>query len=238
MNSSTAPRYSQSKRDTMNRLLESARREFAEKGLPGARVDVIAQAAGVTKQLVYHYFGSKEHLFACVLDESAGQVMTELVSLDFEHLAPSEALRAFLNCAFDQYRLDPALGSLAQEGIRYHDRPAAPRNKFPDMAPAMAAKLERILQRGSERGDFQHGMDARLLAAVASLVTTGAFTNRYQLSALAGFDTTSPEGMAMWRQYSADFVLSAISLGDRPALSRPKAEPALAAPNQDSRSEP
>ena len=32
-------------------------------------------------------------------------------------------------------------------------------------------------------------------------------------SALAGLDTDSAEGMATWRQYSADFVLTSISLG-------------------------
>ena len=42
---------------------EAARAAFAEGGLEGARVDDIARRAGINKQLVYHYFGSKDGLF-------------------------------------------------------------------------------------------------------------------------------------------------------------------------------
>jgi TetR/AcrR family transcriptional regulator len=45
------------------RLLEMATREFAAKGLAGARVDAIARAARSNKQLVYYYFGNKLGLY-------------------------------------------------------------------------------------------------------------------------------------------------------------------------------
>jgi len=48
-------------------LVEAARQEFSLKGIAGARVDAIAARAGVNKQLVYHYFGSKDELFREVL---------------------------------------------------------------------------------------------------------------------------------------------------------------------------
>ena len=66
-----APPSSSSKTATIARVLDAARREFSEKGIAGARMDEIARAAGVTKQLVYHYFSGKEQLFACVLDAAA-----------------------------------------------------------------------------------------------------------------------------------------------------------------------
>ena len=49
------------------RILQVATREFAEKGLAGARVAEIAEQAGVNKQLLYYYFGSKEGLYSAVL---------------------------------------------------------------------------------------------------------------------------------------------------------------------------
>lgn len=45
------------------RILTAAHREFTEVGLAGARVDRIAESAGVNKRMLYHYFGSKEKLF-------------------------------------------------------------------------------------------------------------------------------------------------------------------------------
>jgi hypothetical protein len=81
------------------------------------------------------------------------------------------------------------------------------------MAPKLIAKLDGILKRGAASGDFRADINPRLLLASASLVTTGWFTNRYSMSALAGLDTDSAQGMATWRQYSADFVLASVSYG-------------------------
>jgi AcrR family transcriptional regulator len=43
-------------------ILEVATREFAEKGLAGARIDAIAAAMRTSKRMIYYYFGSKEGL--------------------------------------------------------------------------------------------------------------------------------------------------------------------------------
>jgi AcrR family transcriptional regulator len=42
-------------------------REFSAKGISGARVDAIAERAGVNKRMLYYYFGSKEGLFREIL---------------------------------------------------------------------------------------------------------------------------------------------------------------------------
>jgi AcrR family transcriptional regulator len=49
------------------KILEAAVREFADHGFAGARVEAIARRAGCNKQLLYHYFGSKEGLHASVV---------------------------------------------------------------------------------------------------------------------------------------------------------------------------
>lgn len=199
------------KRATLARILAAARDEFAANGLAGARVDAIAGAAGVTKQLVYHYFEGKEKLFAAVLADASGVVMAELVSLDVAHLAPPEAMRALLNQMFDQYDNDPQLRSLAQEGSRYHESHPVPGDKFSDMAPTLVALVAGIVERGQASGHFRAGVDAGVFSAMAALVTSGGFTNRFMLSVLAGFDTTSAAGAAEWRRQSADFVLASIA---------------------------
>jgi multidrug efflux system membrane fusion protein len=49
------------------RILAAAFREFAAEGFAGARVDNIAQSAGINKRMLYHYFGDKKNLFREVL---------------------------------------------------------------------------------------------------------------------------------------------------------------------------
>lgn len=55
---------------TQNRILKAAKREFAQKGLGGARIDVVAEKAKSNKRMIYHYFGSKEQLFQKVVEDS------------------------------------------------------------------------------------------------------------------------------------------------------------------------
>jgi AcrR family transcriptional regulator len=65
---------------TRTRILEAARVEFAAVGGAGARVDRIAAAAGVNKRMIYHYFGSKEGLYAALLDAWLGQAHEALTA--------------------------------------------------------------------------------------------------------------------------------------------------------------
>jgi len=55
------------KEAAVSAILSAAESEFARYGLRGARVETIANTAGVTKGLIFHYFESKEHLFEVVV---------------------------------------------------------------------------------------------------------------------------------------------------------------------------
>jgi TetR/AcrR family transcriptional regulator len=54
---------------TRRAILDAAIAEFCAMGPAGARIDAIAAAAGVNKRMLYHYFSSKDGLFAAVLDD-------------------------------------------------------------------------------------------------------------------------------------------------------------------------
>ena len=45
-------------------------REFADRGLSGARVDHIAVRTQTTKRMIYYCFGGKEQLFEAVLEQA------------------------------------------------------------------------------------------------------------------------------------------------------------------------
>lgn len=54
---------------TRNKIVAAARAEFAARGYSGARMEQIADRAGINKELIYHYFRGKEHLFEEVRSE-------------------------------------------------------------------------------------------------------------------------------------------------------------------------
>lgn len=61
--------------DTQGRILDAAEVAFAENGLAGARVNAIADQAGVNKAMLYYYFKSKDGLYDAVLERVFGEVL-------------------------------------------------------------------------------------------------------------------------------------------------------------------
>src|SRR3569833_1534946 len=70
---------------TRSNIVAAARAEFAARGYAGARMEQIAQRAGVTKELIYHYFRSKEALFEEVRT-------SQLADAEAEHALPQSPL--------------------------------------------------------------------------------------------------------------------------------------------------
>lgn len=62
--------------ETKQRILRHAAEVFAEKGYARATTRALASAAGVNEVTLFRHFGSKEKLFASVLDEFAAPAMT------------------------------------------------------------------------------------------------------------------------------------------------------------------
>lgn len=59
-------------------MLEAAERAFAERGFHAASVDAIAEASGITKPMVYAYFGSKEGLYRACMQRARGRLLAAL----------------------------------------------------------------------------------------------------------------------------------------------------------------
>jgi|UPI0003C7E5EE AcrR family transcriptional regulator len=68
-------------------ILDEASREFGEVGYAGTSLQTIAQRAGISKPLVYQYFGSKEGLFVACLDRAGARLGGEI-----ERIADGEAV--------------------------------------------------------------------------------------------------------------------------------------------------
>jgi AcrR family transcriptional regulator len=59
-------------------LLDVARKVFGRDGYRGASMEAIAEAAGVTKPVLYQHFPSKHALYASLLELELGQLTTDL----------------------------------------------------------------------------------------------------------------------------------------------------------------
>jgi TetR/AcrR family transcriptional regulator len=84
---------------TRAQILDAAEEEFARYGLAGARVEAIAAGTGVTKAMIYYYFGNKEELYRAVLQRPASEILDQIHNLHLETLPPAEALETAIRAA-------------------------------------------------------------------------------------------------------------------------------------------
>jgi TetR/AcrR family transcriptional regulator len=81
-----------SKAPRRDRILAAAEAEFSSEGFGGARIERIAAAAGVNKQLLFHYFHSKRGLF----DAAAAVVLSPVRAPSLPDKSPADRLRALV----------------------------------------------------------------------------------------------------------------------------------------------
>ncbi len=92
---------------TREKIIEAARHEFAGFGQAGARVERIAQTAGVNKAMIYYHFHSKELLYQDVVKGFFTKVMTELRTRTSAGATLPEFLMGALETHISIYRNHP-----------------------------------------------------------------------------------------------------------------------------------
>jgi AcrR family transcriptional regulator len=77
-------------------ILRVAGQVFAEGGYERASMDRIAALAGVSKPMLYAYFGSKEGLYLAYIERTGGELVQRLASAD-RNAGPTGRPRAVIN---------------------------------------------------------------------------------------------------------------------------------------------
>lgn len=97
-------------KDTESKILEAAKRVFVQKGLDGARMQEIADEAGINKALLHYYFRSKEKLFMTIfkveLNSFFPRLIPVLLSPDMTH---EQKIRHFVEEYIDLFLKNPFL---------------------------------------------------------------------------------------------------------------------------------
>lgn len=118
---------------TRHDLVRAATELFTQDGYAGTSLESVVSTAGVTKGALYHHFGSKQDLFAAVLQEAQQQLVDDVLArLPQDGRPPFEgALRTVLEATqsplYQQVVLrdGPAvLGVTAQDPARHPGFPA------------------------------------------------------------------------------------------------------------------
>jgi len=166
----TAPepsRRARKKARTRREIYDAAMALFEREGFDAVTVEAICEAADVARGTFFHHFPTK----AALLYELSDRVAGELPDVGED---PSRSAAAELEALVDRMigRLVAHAGVMRAMVREFFTNPEAIRaahargRDFPD-------RIEAIVRRGQERGEFRRGVDARLASAVV-LSTAGA----------------------------------------------------------------
>ena len=194
----------------MQRILAAAVDEFCRAGLAGAKLEVIAMEAGVSKQLIHHYFRTKQELYLAVINELTAEQISGLIALDYENYEPEAALSLFLNHCFDLFLKWPFLAGLYNDQGVYGGEHMPECRDLMCLSPDLMRRLGTVLSRGQNSGLFRQEIHVNEVIAAALMVVIGGFTQGALLSSLTPMDFTKPEAVEYWRSFSINFVLNAI----------------------------
>jgi TetR/AcrR family transcriptional regulator len=195
---------------TQNKLLTAARREFAQNGLAGARVDEIAARAGVNKQLVYHYFGDKDALYLAVLEWVYEEIRTQERKLNLEGLPPEQAIKTLIEASFDHLDAHPDFIVLLNDENRGGARHVRGSRKLEAMHSPLVSMVSKILAEGVRTGTFRKGVNpVHLYISIAGL-SYFFFSNASTLSAIFGKDLSSAAEKRARRKHVVDLVLKSL----------------------------
>jgi TetR/AcrR family fatty acid metabolism transcriptional regulator len=93
--------------DRRRQILEAAIRVFARQGFHSTRVSDIADEAGMSYGLVYHYFTSKDEVLDTVFLDRWNILLAAIGEIDAGDQPPREKLHDIASFIVDSYRHDP-----------------------------------------------------------------------------------------------------------------------------------
>jgi TetR/AcrR family fatty acid metabolism transcriptional regulator len=148
--------------DKRRQLLDAAVRVFARKGFHASRVGDIAVEAGVAHGLLYHYFKSKDEVLEAVFHENWSVLLARIASVEESDEPAVDQLR---HIAAIVLRTWLHLPDVVRVVVREFGRSPELAERIGLLAQPIDA-IQRVIERGIERGEFRKDVDPVFAAAV------------------------------------------------------------------------
>lgn len=106
--------------DTERRILAAARAVFVRRGTAGARMQEIAEEAGVNQALLHYYFRSKERLGEAVFREAAGRLFPAVLRVLGSDAPIDDKVEQFVHLYIDTVREHPYIPGYILAELHHH----------------------------------------------------------------------------------------------------------------------
>jgi AcrR family transcriptional regulator len=198
--------------DSRRMILLAAQEEFASHGLAGARVDNIAERAGLNKRLIYYYFNSKDQLFLEVLEHAYAEIRAAEQALNLDQIDPIQAIRQLITFTWDYYLEHPEFISLLNSENQVEAVHLKKSKNIQALTSPLVKMLDTVLRRGQESGLFRSGIDPIQLYVSIASICYFYLSNNHTLSTIFGKNLLHPKAKVQRLSHMVDLILGYIVL--------------------------
>ncbi|MCA1443024.1 TetR family transcriptional regulator [Ensifer sp. IC4062] len=191
-------------------ILAAATQEFAENGMGGARVDAIAERAGINKRMLYHYFGDKEQLYLAVLEEAYIGIRTAEKAINLSDLEPEEGIAELAMFTWRYFLEHPEFLSLLGTENLHRARWLRQSTRLKELHSQLMGKLSDLLERGRAKGLFREDVDPLHLYLTMAALGYFYLSNQYTLSTIFGRDLAEHPNLEGWERHIVHVTLASI----------------------------
>ncbi len=161
-------------------ILRAAEKVFARKGLAAAKMTEIAAAAGVSYGLAYHYFESKEELFAALVEhEIRGTMRGIQEALEERHGTPWERLTRMVAWMLQGMQEQPEAVLVTLHALTSEATPPEIRQRFYELAHLNNEVITQLIIEGQKAGEVVQGDPEQLAAFLGSSIQGIAISMTY-----------------------------------------------------------
>lgn len=191
-------------------ILDAAELVFSRSGYAGATVERIAKQAKCYESLIYYHFGSKDKLFAAVLQNAYRKLIEAEQRLVLDFTQPEQALSDIIRFLWQYYQDHPELIILLNtENLLKGQHMAKLRSVSEYLAPAIAI-LQRTVESGIEQGVFRPDIDVVDLYISIMGLSYFYLSNRYTLSAFLDKNLMDEAERLHWSQVILDTIFASV----------------------------
>ena len=198
-------------KSTEELILEAAQKIFMLKGLDGARMQEIADQAGINKSLLHYYFRSKDKLFMAIFESSISKLMPGLLSVLMDDGGIKEKIRDFFLTYMDFLLDNPMMpGFIISEMNRNPDKIKV----FVDSMGQMDVfnRFQGMVNNSVEKGEIRPLDPAQLLLNLVSLSVFPVLAGPLIKNIMKINDDDYNKLLNRRRQHAAEFVLNSIEM--------------------------
>lgn len=201
------PGWKQNPEQVRRDILRVAREEFSANGLSGGRIAEIAARTKTSKRMIYYYFGDKEGLYRCVLEDAYRETREGELGLDIDGLPAVEALKKLVEFTFDHHQSNPDLVRLIMIENIHHGKFLSGSKVIGDLNRTAIDKLARIYRQGRKEGVFRRGITPLQLHWQISALCFFSISNKATFTLLFGDKLHNPAAHNRLRNDVADMII-------------------------------